>query len=142
MFIRDFSKIAKALCNLLMKGVPFDFSNDCLQAFKKLKEKLATAPIIAVLDWSLLFDIMCDASDFVLGAVLRQRRNKIFHVVYYTSRIMNDAQKNYTTTKKELHAVVFAFDKFRSYLIGSKFIVFIDHSTLKYLLAKNDAKPR
>ena len=79
-----------------MKGSPFDFSNDYLQAFKKLKEKLTTTPIIAAPDWSLPFKIMCNANDFALGAVLGQRRNKIFHVVYYASQTLNDAQQNYT----------------------------------------------
>ena len=111
-----------------MKGAPFDFSNNCLHAFKKLKEKLTIAPIIPAPDWSLLFEIMCDASDFALGTVLGQRRNKIFHVVYYASRTLNDAQQNYTTKEKELLDVVFAFDKFCSYLIGSKVIIFTDHS--------------
>jgi len=75
-----------------MKGALFDFSNDCLKACKKLKEKLTTALIITAPDWSLSFEIMCDASDFALGVVLGQRRNKIFHVVYYASRTLNDAQ--------------------------------------------------
>ena len=72
-FIRDFSKIVKLLCNLLMKGAPFNFFNDCLQAFELLKEKLITAPIIVVPDLSLLFEVMCDASDYTLGVVLGQR---------------------------------------------------------------------
>ncbi|GMI89884.1 hypothetical protein HRI_002657700 [Hibiscus trionum] len=63
---------------------------------------------------------MCDASDFAAEAVLGQRTGKIFYVIYYTSKILNDAQVNYNTTEKELLAVVFAFDKFRSYLIGTK----------------------
>ena len=62
------------------------------------------------------------------------------HVIYYASRTLNDAQLNYTTTEKESLAVVFALDKFRSYLIGSKVIVFTDHAALKYLLSKKDAK--
>ncbi|KAJ4724585.1 Transposon Ty3-I Gag-Pol polyprotein [Melia azedarach] len=85
---------------------------------------------------------MCDASDYALGAVLGQRRNKNLHVIYYASKTLTDAQLNYATTEKELLAVVFAFDKFRSYLIGSKVIVYTDHSAIKYLLAKKDAKPR
>ena len=79
---------------------------------------------------------MCDASDHTIGAVLGQRHNKLLHVIYYTSSVLNDAQKNYTTTEKELLAVVYAIDKFRSYLLGSKVIVYTDHATLKYLLTK------
>ncbi|CAN6586318.1 unnamed protein product [Malus baccata var. baccata] len=76
------------------------------------------------------------------GAVLGQRKDKRPHVIYYASRTLNDAQLNYSTTEKELLAVVFALDKFRSYLIGTKVIVFTDHAALKYLLTKKKAKPR
>lgn len=85
---------------------------------------------------------MCDASDHIVGAILGQRRNKIFHVIYYASKSLNDAQINYATTEKELLAVVYAFDKFRSYLVGSKVIVHKDLAVLKYLLTMKDANPR
>ncbi|KAL6338313.1 hypothetical protein AAG906_018658 [Vitis piasezkii] len=85
---------------------------------------------------------MCDASDFAIGAVLGQREDGKPYVIYYASKTLNEAQRNYTTTKKELLAVVFALDKFRAYLVGSFIIVFTDHSTLKYLLTKQDAKAR
>ncbi|CAN6542038.1 unnamed protein product [Malus baccata var. baccata] len=75
------------------------------------------------------------------GAILGQRKDKRLHVIYYASRKLNDAQLNYSTTEKELLAVVFALDKFRSYLIGTKVIVFTDHAALKYLLTKKEAKP-
>ena len=112
------------------------------QAFELLKEKLITATIIVALDWSLPFKVMCDTSDYTLKAVLEQRRNKIFQVVYYASKTLNESQQNYTIMEKELLAVVFAFDKFHSYLIGSKVVVFTDHSALKYLLAKKETKSR
>jgi len=85
---------------------------------------------------------MCDASDFAVGAVLGQRKDKKLHAIYYASRTLDDAQRNYATTEKELLAVVFAFEKFRSYLVGSKVIVHTDHAALKYLMQKKDAKPR
>ncbi|XP_061355817.1 uncharacterized protein LOC133300313 [Gastrolobium bilobum] len=85
---------------------------------------------------------MCDASDFGLGAVLGQRKDKVFRTVYYASRTLTPAQANYTVTEKEMLAVVFACDKFRSYLICSKVTVFTDHSAIKQLFAKKDAKPR
>jgi len=75
-----------------MKGAPFNFFNNCLQAFELLKEKLNTAPIIVVLDWSLPFEVMCNASDYTLGAILGQRQNKICQVVYYTSKTLNEVQ--------------------------------------------------
>ena len=141
-FIKDFSKISKPLCNLLEKDIPFEFDESCLEAYRILKEKLITAPIIVAPDWNIPFELMCDASDFAVGAVLGQRKNKKMHAIYYASKTLNDAQLNYTTTEKELLAVVFAFDKFRSYLIGTRVIVYTDHSAIKYLISKKDAKPR
>ncbi|CAL2238499.1 unnamed protein product [Prunus armeniaca] len=119
-FIKDFSKITKPLCNLLLKDVTFNFDNRCLEAFKILKEKLTSTPVIIAPNWEVPFEIMCDASDYAVGAVLSQRKDKFLHVISYASRTLNDAQLNYATTEKELLAVVFALDKFRSYLIGSK----------------------
>ncbi|GJZ91902.1 reverse transcriptase domain-containing protein, partial [Tanacetum coccineum] len=112
-FIKDFSKIARPMTQLLMKDAKFVFSNECMQAFNTLKR-----------------------------AVLGQRIDKFFCPIYYASKTMNDAQEHYTTTEKELLAVVYAFDKFRSYLIMSKTVVYTDHSALKYLFSKQDAKPR
>ncbi|GJS13145.1 reverse transcriptase domain-containing protein [Tanacetum coccineum] len=82
------------------------------------------------------FDIMCDASDFTVGAVLGQRKNKYFRPIHYASKTLSNAQTNYTVTEKELLAVVYAFEKFWSYLVLSKTIVYTDHLVLKYLFAK------
>ncbi|KAM1593628.1 hypothetical protein ACFX10_000128 [Malus domestica] len=141
-FMKDFSKISRPLCRLLQKDVSFDMNKECVVAFNKLKELLSTAPVIMPPDWSLPFELMCDASDYAVRAVLGQRVNKVPYVIYYASRTLNDAQLNYSTTEKEFLAVVFALEKFRSYLIGTKIIVFSDHAALKYLLTKKDAKPR
>ncbi|CAN6547338.1 unnamed protein product [Malus baccata var. baccata] len=141
-FIKDFCKIVVPLCRLLQKEVPFEFNEACEQAFNHLKDLLTTAPIITPPDWSIPFELMCDASDYALGAVLGQRKNKLPHVIYYASRTLNDAQLNYSTIEKELLAVVFALDKFRSYLIGTKVIIFTDHATLKYLFTRKEAKAR
>ena len=107
-----------------------------------LKDKLISAPIVVALDWSFPFELMCDASDYAIGAVLGQKREIFFQVIYYARRTLNDAQLNYATTEKELLAIVFAFDKFRPYLIGNKVVVHTDHSAIKYLMTKKDAKPR
>ncbi|KAI5342851.1 hypothetical protein L3X38_010727 [Prunus dulcis] len=141
-FIQDFSKIARPMCNLLAKDMDFVFDQDCENAFNALKKMLTTAPIIIPPDWSLPFELMCDASDYAVGAVLGQRVDKKQYAIYYASRTLNDAQLNYSTTEKEFLAVIFALEKFRSYLITNKVIVYTDHAALKYLLAKKDAKPR
>ncbi|CAN6560248.1 unnamed protein product [Malus baccata var. baccata] len=141
-FIKDFSKISNPLCHLLQKDVAFDFNEECEKAFNHLKEMLTSAPIIVPPDWSFPFELMCDASDYALGAVLGQRKEKRPHVIYYASRTLNDAQLNYSTTEKELLVVVFALDKFRSYLLGTKVIIYTDHAALKYLFTKKEAKPR
>ncbi|GJY50743.1 reverse transcriptase domain-containing protein [Tanacetum coccineum] len=141
-FIQDFSKIARPMTRLLEKDTPFFFSKECIEAFQTLKKKLTEAPILVAPDWDLPFELMCDASDFAIGAVLGQRKTKHFQPIHYASKTMTDAQAHYTTTEKELLAVVYAFEKFRSYLVLSKSIVYTDHSALKYLFAKQDAKPR
>ncbi|XP_022895350.1 uncharacterized protein LOC111409540 [Olea europaea var. sylvestris] len=107
-----------------------------------VQEKLVSTPVLAPPDWDYPFELMCDASDHVVGAVLGQRKGKISHVIHYASKTLDKAQMNYATTEKELLAVVFAVDEFRSYLIGSKVIVYTDHSALKYLMSQKDAKPR
>ncbi|GJX10296.1 putative nucleotidyltransferase, ribonuclease H [Tanacetum coccineum] len=140
-FIKDFSMIFKPMTQLLMKDAKFNFSKDCKKAFNKLKERLTTAPIIISPDWNLPFELMCDASDFAVGAVLGQRIEGKFKPIYYASKTLNDAQAHYTTTEKELLAVVFSFDKLCPYLILSKTIVYTDHSALKYLFSKQDTKP-
>ncbi|GKA37693.1 reverse transcriptase domain-containing protein [Tanacetum coccineum] len=110
-FIKDFSKIARPITKLLEKDTPFEFDDECQKAFESLKEKLTCAPVIVSPNWNLPFELMCDASDFAIGAVLGQKD-------------------------------VFAFEKFRSYLILSKTIVHTDHSALRHLFKKQDAKPR
>ena len=94
------------------------------------------------LDWSLPFEIMRDALDYVVGVVLGQRVNNVPYVVYYASYTLSNAKLNYTATEKELLAVVFALDKFRSYLLGSKVIVITDRAALQYLLSKKETKLR
>nr|GEW22087.1 reverse transcriptase domain-containing protein [Tanacetum cinerariifolium] len=107
--VTDFAKIARPMTHLLEKETPFVFSKYCIDAFETLKTKLTEAPILVVPDWNLPFELMCDASDFAIGAVLGQ---------------------------------LYAFEKFWPYLVLSKSIVYTDHSALKYLLSKQDAKTR
>nr|GFA31631.1 reverse transcriptase domain-containing protein [Tanacetum cinerariifolium] len=141
-FIKDFLKISRPMTHLLEKNSPFIFSNDCIQAFRNLKEKLTEAPILIASNWDQPFELMCNASNFAVGAVLRQRVEKHFRPIHYASKTMTQAETNYTTTEIKMLAVVYAFEKFRSYLIMNKSIVYTDHSALKYLFAKKDAKVR
>jgi len=141
-FIKDFSKITKPLTGLLMKDAEFIFNEQCLESFQQLKQALILAPIMQPPDWNQPFEIMCDASDYAVGAVLGQRKDKKLHAIYYANRTLDEAQINYATTEKELLAIVFAIDKFCSYLVGSKIIIYTDHAAIRYLLSKKDAKPR
>ena len=93
-------------------------------------------------DWSLPFELMCDASDFAIGVVLGQKKEKVFYSIYYASKTLTAAQLNYTITEKELPVVVYAFEKFHPYLVGTKVIVYTDHSAIRYLMQKKDTKPR
>nr|GEX79506.1 DNA-directed DNA polymerase [Tanacetum cinerariifolium] len=115
-FIQDVSKISRPMTHLLEKETLFVFSTECNEAFKTLKKKLTKAQILVALDWNLPFEIMCDASDFAVGAVLRQRKSKHFQPIHYASKTMTNAQAQTT--------------------------VYTNHSALKYLLAKQDAKRR
>ncbi|KAK8675809.1 hypothetical protein V6N13_033872 [Hibiscus sabdariffa] len=141
-FIKDFSKIALPLTNLLQKEVQFEFGKECKEAFDKLKDLLTSAPIIRSPQWDLPFEIMCDVSNYAVGAVLGQRVDNRSHVIYYASHSLNAAQCNYSTTEKELLSIVFALEKFRTYVLGSEIIVYSDHAALRYLLAKKESKPR
>nr|GEZ87455.1 hypothetical protein [Tanacetum cinerariifolium] len=136
------SKISRPMTHLLEKNSPFIFSNDCIQAFRTLKEKLTEAPIFIAPNWDQPFELICDASDYAVGAVLGKRVEKHFRLIHYVSKTMTQAETNYTTTEKEMLAVVYAFEKFHSYLIMNKSIIYTDQSALKYLFAKKDVKVR
>ena len=84
-FIKDFSHIAKPLSNLLVQGTPFEFDAQCMQAFSVLKDKLVSTSTVVAPDWYFPFELMCDASDYAIGAVLGQKRERIFQVIYYAS---------------------------------------------------------
>ena len=99
-FIKDFSKISTPFKNILQKDTPFVFYDDCLEAFETLKKTLISAPIFQPSDWNLPCEIMCDASDYVVGAVLGQRVDKKLNVIHYASKTLDSAQRNYATTEK------------------------------------------
>ena len=141
-FIMDISKIVKPLYKLLEKDAKFIWDADSQKSFEELKAYLTTTPIVRAPNWHLPFEVMCDASDLAIGEVLEQREGGKPYVVYYASKKLNEAQRNYTTTENELLAVVYPLDKFRAFLVGSDIIIFTDHSALKYLLTKQNSKAR
>ena len=141
-FIRDFSKISRPLCRLLEKDAKFDFDESCKAAFEEIKSRLVTTPILVTPEWNKEFEIMFDASDYAMGAVLRQRTEKIFKTIYYTSKTFNEEQENYSTTKNEMLTMVFSCEKFKPYILGSHVIIHTNHAAIKYPMEEKDAKPR
>nr|GEZ55572.1 reverse transcriptase domain-containing protein [Tanacetum cinerariifolium]GFA93166.1 reverse transcriptase domain-containing protein [Tanacetum cinerariifolium] len=124
------------------KDTLFLFSKECVEAFQTLRRKLTEAPILIAPDWDMPFELMYDANNFAIGEVLGQRQEMHFRPMHYASKTMTEAESNYTTTEKEMLAVVYAFEKFRSYLIMNISIVYTDHSVIKYLFSKKDSKAR
>ena len=118
------------------------FDESYLKAFGELKERLVSAPIIISPNWSKSFEVICYFSGVALGVVLGQRRDKILHPIYYASKALNKALKNYIVTEQDVLAVVFAFEKYRSYLVGTRAILHTDHSSLRYFMSNKDPKPR
>ena len=140
--IQDFSKSVRPLCRLLDKDAKFEFDEECRSAFEEIKYKLVIDPTMFVLGWSKEFEIMCDDSDYAMGAVLGQRKEKTFRAIYYANKTFNEALENYSTTEKEMLEMVFACEKFRPYILGSHVIIHTYHAAINYLMAKKDAKPR
>ena len=93
-------------------------------------------------DWNNEFEIVCDANDYAMGAILGQRIDKIFKAIYYARKTFNEAHENYSTIKKEMLAMVFACEKFKPYILGSHVVIHTNHAAIKYLMTKKDAKPR
>ena len=141
-FIKDFSKITKPLCKLLEKDAIFSFVIACITTFDQIKNKLIKAPIVVTPNWDEYFEIMYDANDYAVGAIFGQRQENIFKPIYYARKTLNDAIENYMTTEKEMLAMVYSCDKFRPYILGSKVTLYTNHAAIRYLMIKNEAKPR
>ncbi|GJX71847.1 reverse transcriptase domain-containing protein [Tanacetum coccineum] len=135
-----FSKISRPITQPSRKTQLLYFLKIVSMLLKPLRTSLPKLNLV-VPDWNLPFELMCNASDFAIGAVLGQRKTKHFQPIHYASKTMTEAQIHYTTIEKEMLAVVYAFEMFRPYLVISKSIVYTDHSALKYLMNKQDAKP-
>ncbi|GKA21277.1 putative reverse transcriptase domain-containing protein, partial [Tanacetum coccineum] len=137
-FIEGFSKIPKPITKLTQKKVKFEWGGKQEAAFQLLKQKLCSAPILALPEGSKDFIAYCDASKKGLGAVLMQREK----VISYASRQLKIHEKNYTTHDLELGAVVFALKIWRHYLYGTKCTVFTDHKSLQHILDQKELNMR
>ncbi|RDX85012.1 Retrovirus-related Pol polyprotein, partial [Mucuna pruriens] len=128
----------------VLEDVDFNFDQPCIEAFQELKSYLTSTPILQAPNWEYPFELMCDTSNSALGAILGQRveAGKQSYMIAYASRTMDSTQLNYTTTEKELLTIVVALDKFRSYLLGSKIIIFSNHAALRFLWKKLNVMPR
>ena len=132
-FIQDFAEIAASLHRLIAKTTEFKWTPECDQAFRVLKEKLVSAPVLAFPCFGEEFVVDCDASDYGLGAVISQRQDGAQKVIAYASRVLKDRERRYSTTKKEILAMVYAIKHFHHYLYGKPFTVRTDHNALKWL---------
>ena len=143
-FIYMYAEIARPMYALL---IVFEWTEDCENAFEKLKLALVSAPIPRAPEWNTIFHVHIDASAFAIGCILAQPGNQeleknLDFPVSYASRQLNTAEKNYTTTEREGLAMIYAVKKFRHYLLANKFIFFVDHQALLYLVNKPCATGR
>ncbi|MCO5569649.1 hypothetical protein L7F22_023365 [Adiantum nelumboides] len=139
-FILLFAEIARPLYKLLIE---FKQTEECDQAYEVLKKALAGAPIFRAPDWNIIFHVHIDASNFAIGCVLtKPGEHKLDYPISFASRQLNDAEKNYTTTEREGLAMIYSIKKFRYYLLATKFVFYVDHQALLYLVNKPCATKR
>uniref|UniRef100_A0ABD2VWW7 RNA-directed DNA polymerase n=1 Tax=Trichogramma kaykai TaxID=54128 RepID=A0ABD2VWW7_9HYME len=141
-FIKNEAEIKVPLARLLRKEAPFVWGADQERAFETLKQALSEAPVLVRPDFEKEFAIQTDASDYAIGAVLTQEREDGEHPVYYISRVLTPAERNYTVTEKECLAVIWAIEKFRPYVEGYHFKVVTDHRALSWLRNFKDPQGR
>ena len=142
-FIKDYAGIMEPITQLTRKEEVFDWTTECENAYQYIKTRYQNAPILIGVDWILEFHIHTDASNIALGAMLAQNpTGKIDQPIAYTSRLLSKAEKNYTTTEKEALAMVYAVNKFRHYLLDNRFILYVDHLALQYLVNKPQVSGR
>ena len=136
-FIKDYAGIMEPITRLTRKGEVFDWTIECENAYQYIKTRYQNAPILIGVDWKLEFHVHTNASDIMVGAMLAQNpTGKIYQPIAYASQLLSKAEKNYTTTEKEALAMVYAVNKFRHYLLSNRFIFYIDHLALQYLVNK------
>lgn len=141
-FVPNFSTIASPLTELTRKNRPFVWTSECDQALMRIKECLVSAPVLACPNFELPFTIQTDASDYGLGAILSQEQDGAEKVICYLSRSLTKAERKYSTTEKECMAVLYAIEKLRPYVEGTKFTVVTDHYSLKWLHSIKDPAGR
>ncbi|KAL4085164.1 hypothetical protein QTP88_027456 [Uroleucon formosanum] len=141
-FVPDYGKIAKPITNLLRKGIEFIWTSECQEAFEKLKIILCNEPLLQYLDFEKPFIITCDASNYAVGCVLSQGVIPADLPIAYASRTLNKAEINYSTTEKELVAIMFGVKQFRPYVYGQKFTIITDHKPLTWLFSVKDPGSR
>ena len=133
-----YSDVALPLTRLTSALVPFKWGDKESHTFNYLKKRLTESPILVAPNWSIIFHVHTDASLTAVGALLAQpsQEHSIDRPIYYASRLLTKAERNYSTTEREGLAIVYALQKFRHYLLATHFIVITDHHALKYLLNK------
>jgi hypothetical protein len=141
-FIPNFASIIAPLTKLTRKNVTFAWTEECSSAFTKLKEVLISAPLLSAPDFSRLFTLQCDASSFGLGAVLTQTFDDGERPICYLSRSLTRTERNLSTTEKECLCVIWAVEKLRHYLEGTRFVVITDHHSLLWLHRLKDPQGR
>ena len=136
-FIKDYAGIMEPITRLTRKRVVFDWTTECENAYQYIKTRYLNAPILIGVDWTLEFHVHTNASDIAVGAMLAQNpTGKTDQPIAYASRLLSKAEKNYTTTKKEALVMVYAVNKFHHYLLDNRFIFYVDHLALQYLVNK------
>ncbi|KAL3694202.1 hypothetical protein R1sor_007853 [Riccia sorocarpa] len=136
-YILNYAVLAAPVNALNRENVVFNWTSQCQEAFDLLKEKLSQGPILRPPNWNMIFHVHTDASGVAVGAVLAQPQDpKIYLPIYFASRTLNNSEKDYTTTEREALAMVYAVKKFKSYLQVNKFVFFVDHQALTYIVNK------
>ena len=133
----NFSSIMASMAEVL-KAKHFEWSEQAQRAFEEIKERLTSAPSLALPSFSKVFEVECDASGVGIGSVLSQEKRPIA----YFSEKLNDAKRNYSTYDKEFYAIVRALEPWRHYLVGGEFILHTDHQALKFIQGQHKLNPR
>jgi hypothetical protein len=136
-FIKGYAQITTPMEIFLRKDTKYQWNDECQHCLDTLKEKMVTAPILVFLDWEKTFHVHVYSSAMALGAILAQLGERdLDHPIAFASRKLSKSEQNYNMTEREGLAMVYALQKFRHYLLGKHFKMFIDHSALKYLVNK------